>query len=85
MLGILLIIHLFSNALVSLVWSFRNQWANCLLLISDIQFQVSYSFGECIGVCDDFANLAIEARLEANGYLMHRFTGQLSLSFVLAL
>ena len=78
MLGILLIIHLFSNALVSLVWSFRNQWANCLLLISDIQFQVSYSFGECIGVCDDFANLAIEAR-------MYRFTGQLSLSFVLAL
>lgn len=76
---------MFSNALVSLVWSFRNQWANCLLLISDIQFQVSYSFGECIGVFDDFVNLAIEARLEANGYLMYRFTGQLSLSFVLAL
>ncbi|KAK9212083.1 hypothetical protein WN943_001464 [Citrus x changshan-huyou] len=46
---------------------------------------VSYSFGECIGVFDDFANLAIETRLEANGYLMYRFTGHLSLSIVLAL
>lgn len=57
MVTAVLVIHFFSNPLLSPHWNIQNRWTNCLLLVRNIHFRGPHTFQESNGVADGLANL----------------------------